>query len=403
MRIYQLILNRGLLIPRLKSTTLQNESLVKEQQVFYILDHLQPTAQGLDNIPACFLRLLAPVISAWVAQLFNLSINTYWIPPNWKTFIISPVPKIAAPLAPSDYRPISVVPILSRILERIVVQRYIYPAMEDPLMAAQIKDQFAFRPTGSTTAAQIALLDHVTTLLRSNAYVLIVSMDFTKAFDSVRHSTLMEKMAALDIPDNIYNWVVNYFKDRDHITSFREAISTYASINASIIQGSGFDPSSYVVVASDLHPLQPVNILLQYADDTYLLVGVRYIQSAAAEFDNISRWAAAKNLRLNQIKKKELIVRRKRTKLPSIPELPFIQGGTQVTSLRVRGTTINSTLSMSDHIDAKLATCSSSIYILRTLKKHLLFPPWSQKLIVAFSLRSRREQTTSSLICCPPE
>src|SRR6218665_667804 len=199
--VQQLILNTH--PSRLKSTTLQNESLVNEQQVSYILDHFRPTAQGLDNIPAWFLRLLAPVISAWVAQLFNLSINTYWIPPNWKTSIIYPVLKIAAPLAPSDYRPISVVPILPRILERIVVQRYIYPAMEDPLMAAQIKDQFAFRPTGSTTAAQIALLDHVITLLRSNAYVLIVSMDFTKAFDSVRHSTLMKKIDALDIPENI--------------------------------------------------------------------------------------------------------------------------------------------------------------------------------------------------------
>jgi len=213
-----------------------------------------------------------------------------------------------------------------------------------------------------------------------------------------------------------------------------------------------------VVVASDLHPLQPVNILLKYADDTYLLVGARYIQSAAAEFDNISRWAAANNLRLNPLKTKELIVRRKRTKLSSIPELPFIQGATRVTSLRVLGTTINSTLSMSDHIDTKLATCASSIYALRTLKKHelqpqqlhvvtrattlnsllyaspawwgfasahdrerlerlvnklrkgnisikiyLLFPPRSQKLIVAFFLRSRRKQTTSSLNCCPPE
>src|SRR6218665_3695336 len=111
MRIYQLILNTH---PPPKSTTLQNESLINEQQVFCILDHLRPTAQGLDNIPAWFLRLLAPVISVWVAQLFNLSINTYWIPPNWKTSIICPVPKIAAPLAPSDYRPISVVPILSR-------------------------------------------------------------------------------------------------------------------------------------------------------------------------------------------------------------------------------------------------------------------------------------------------
>src|SRR6218665_1341157 len=120
----------------------------------------------------------------------------------------------------------------------------------------------------------------------------------------------------------------------------------YVSINASIIQGSGFGPSSDVVQASDLHPLQPVNILLKYADDTYLLVGATYIQSAAAEFDNISRWAAANNLRLNPLKTKELIVRRKRTKLSSIPELPFIQGATRVTSIRVLGTTINSALSM---------------------------------------------------------
>src|SRR6218665_3820492 len=99
--VQQLILNTH--PSRLKSTTLQNESLVNEQQVSYILDHFRPTAQGLDNIPAWFLRLLATVISAWVAQLFNLSINTYWIPPNWKTSIICPVPKIASPLAPSDF------------------------------------------------------------------------------------------------------------------------------------------------------------------------------------------------------------------------------------------------------------------------------------------------------------
>jgi len=105
--------------------------------------------------------------------------------------------------------------------------------------------------------------------------------------------------------------------------------------------------------ASDLHPLQPINNLLKYA---------RHIQSAAAEFDNISRWAAANNFRLNPLKTKELIVHRKRDKLSTIPELPFIQGATRVTSLRVLGTTINSTLSMSDHIDGKLATCASSIY-----------------------------------------
>src|SRR6218665_2374686 len=82
--------------------------------------------------------------------------------------------------------------------------------------------------------------------------------------------------------------------------------------------------SSYVVKESDLHPFQPVKILLKYADSTYLLVCGRYIQSTAAEIENISRCAAANNLRLNPLKTKELIVHRKRAKLSSIPELPFI-------------------------------------------------------------------------------
>src|SRR6218665_3739559 len=116
--------------------------------------------------------------------------------------------------------------------------------------------------------------------------------------------------------------------------------------------------------ASDLHPLQRINNLLKYA---------RHIQSAAAEFDNISHWAAANNFRLNPLKTKEL-KERKRDKLSPIPELPFIQGATRVTSLRVLGTIINSTLSMSDHIDGKLATCASSIYARSTLKKHRAHP-----------------------------
>jgi len=130
------------------------------------------------------------------------------------------------------------------VVERLVVSTYLYPALMKPPMVAEITDQFAFRPTGSTTAALIDLLHQLTLMLEKNDYVLLVSTDFTKAFDSVRHSTLMQKMAVIDLPDNIYNWIANYFEQRGHVTKIHDIISAIAFINASIIQGSVIGPPS---------------------------------------------------------------------------------------------------------------------------------------------------------------
>ena len=98
----------------------------------------------------------------------------------------------------------------------MVVRQYLYPALLSPPPTLQFTDQFAFRPTGSTTAAIIYLLLIVTELLSTNQYVTVISLDFSKAFDTVRHSTLLNKIAKLDIPDNIYNWLVDFFAGHSH-------------------------------------------------------------------------------------------------------------------------------------------------------------------------------------------
>ena len=103
-----------------------------------------------------------------------------------------------------------------RLVERLVVQTYIYPASEDDPMRCNLQDQYAFRPTGSTTAAIIAILQTVSDLLNTNDYVIIISLDFSKAFDTVRHSTLAIKLAQLQVPDNIYNWLAEYLMDKKH-------------------------------------------------------------------------------------------------------------------------------------------------------------------------------------------
>jgi len=156
-----------------------------ESEVFYILDHLQPTATGLDHIPAWFLRLIAPVFSAPITQLFNRSIDTATVPAQWKRASITPIPKVINPTSAVDYRPISITPVLSRILEKRIVRIYIYPALYIPLRCCSpdlpplldFSDQYGFRPTSSTTAALIMLLYTISHMLSSNAYVRVISLD----------------------------------------------------------------------------------------------------------------------------------------------------------------------------------------------------------------------------------
>jgi len=225
--------------------------------MFKLLDNLHHTATGLDGLPAWFLRLGAPVFYKPICQLFNQSLSTSTVPQQWKRACIRPTPKVSAPTRHADFRPISITPVLTRVMEKSVVHRFLYPAFLSPPQTLSFSNQFAFRPTGSPAAAIISLLHTVTSMLLSNPYVIVISLDFSKAFDTVRHSTLLEKLAQLDTPDEVYNWLVDFFSGHAHCTVYRDQTSTLKSINASIIQGSAIGPAAYVVNAGDLHTLTP--------------------------------------------------------------------------------------------------------------------------------------------------
>ena len=230
-----------------------------------------------------------------------------------------------------------------------------------------ISDQFAFRPTGSTTSALVTLLSDVTGLLDSNDFVHIISLDFSKAFDTVRHSSLFSKLANICIPDELYNWLASYFTGRSHATKCYGITSQFHGFNAGIVQGSALGPPAFVVTASDLVAVTPGNKLDKYADDTYLVVPGKNSHTIPAELLQINNWATSNNLKLNISKSKEMIVTKPRYQgnLPSI--LPDIK---RVESLNILGVTVTSTLSMSEHVNSVCNKCNSLYYGLKVLKNH---------------------------------
>jgi len=288
-------------------------------------------------------------------------------PQSMETTVITPVAKVPRPTYPSDYRPISVTPVLLRLLEKLIVSQYIYPLLRQPSTALNFEDQFAFRPSGSTDAAIITLLHAVCSMLTTSDYMHVFAFDFSKAFDTVRHYTLMTKMMSLELPDNIYNWINDFFRDRQHCTWYAGQSSSVAATTASIIQGSGLGPASHIITAVDLHPVTNGNRIVQFADDTNLVVPASNSSSRLLEIDYIQTWAAGNNLMLNCSKSKEIIFIAwgKHAKSVQLP-LPCLHIE-RVSSL---GVIVNDQLRATDHVSNILASCKSLLYALRILRSH---------------------------------
>ena len=115
-----------------------------------------------------FLQLAAPSLSLRLSHLFSLFLQQSIVSTQWKSSIVTPVPRVDPPLTCSDYRPVSITPVLARLMEKSIVKDYLYPTLMLPDYNYLFQDQFAFRPSGSTTAALIYLLHTLTQLLQTH-------------------------------------------------------------------------------------------------------------------------------------------------------------------------------------------------------------------------------------------
>lgn len=145
------------------------------------------------------------------------------------------------------------------------------------------------------------------------------------------------------------------------------------------MQGSGLGPPTFNVNGFDLHPTYQENILVKFADYTYLLVGSARIATIGEELEMIERWASANHLRLNRSKTHEMVI----TRRSCVEKPPPIEGIERVRPT-ILGAVMRDNLRVGDHVDAVLASCRGSIHALRILKSHGL-PEDSLHLVVAVS------------------
>ena len=236
--------------------------------ILKLLKQLNPAkSAGIDNLSGKFLKEGAPVLDSPITDLVNLSISLSLIPDDCKIAKLKPLYKKEAKTKPKNYRPISLLPLLSKIIERII-----HNQTQEFLDKNNIlyKYQSGFRKHHSTDTCLSYLTDKVKIGFEEGLLTGMVLIDLQKAFDPIDHSILLEKMSCLGFAGKTIAWFTSYLTNRSFIVNVGKESSSPVKLSCGVPQGSILGPLLFLLYVNDMP--QAVNSeLLLYADDTCLI------------------------------------------------------------------------------------------------------------------------------------
>ena len=251
--------------PNYQYETELKEIDITEKQVKKILSQLnRDKASGPDNISPKILTSAATTLSYPVTLLFRLSLANGEIPEDWRTATVSPIFKKGSRAEASNYRPVSLTCILCKCMEKIVREKVMNHLLDNNLIT---KEQHGFVPGKSCTTQLLEVLDEWTEILDDGGSIDAVYMDFQKAFDTVPHRRLLEKIKAHGITGKICDWIEAFLRNRRQRVVVGDGISDEASVWSGIPQGSVIGPLLFVLFINDLPACVQTSVKI-FADDT---------------------------------------------------------------------------------------------------------------------------------------
>ncbi len=262
---------------------------------------------GLDLFNVKLLKLAAPYVSQSLAHICNLSLNTSKFPDDWKKAKVTPIFKSGDKSNVSNYRPISVLPIISKIIERNVHnQLYAYLCSKNILSDSQS----GFRSKHSTTTTLLDVQDYILNNMDKGLATGVIFLDLKKAFDTVNHEILIKKLAKYGINGNELNWFKSYLHNRSQAVRVNSSLSDFKTYNTGIPQGSILGPLLFIIFVNCLPDIVTCKTVM-YADDTSLMCKAKNVDDLKVQLESnlkaVAQWFQANKLTLNTDKTKFMV------------------------------------------------------------------------------------------------
>lgn len=352
---------------------------------------VRTNAVGSDNISIHLLNKIMFAILPTLTFIFNASIKQGIFPEQWKSSLVRPLNKIPSPRVCQDFRPISILPVLSKGLERIVHWQIV-----DFLNAHNILNTFqsGFRPNHSTETALLRVTDDIRWAMECKKVTILTLFDFSKAFDCVNHRLLLLKLRAVGFSPGALSWMSSYISDRRQCVRVGDTTSECEPVTCGVPQGSILGPLLFSLYVNDINTQITHCKFHMYADDLqiYKHFKVQDIDQAIGDVNSdifqIVSWTKRHGLKLNPTKTKPIIIchSRLRNTIDTDNIRPITVDGTTLPyydKVKNLGITFNTTLTWTDTV---VETCNKIFAGIHSLKRLQRFLPEHIKLMLVKSL-----------------
>lgn len=279
---------------------------VSEHYVAKLIDNMEcGKSPGSDGIRIADLKFVKSSISPVVAKFINQSLKNHQYHDDLKISLVRPVFKQGLHTEYSNYRPIAILSILNKIVEKVLVNQ-ITGFLERHNILTDV--QHGFRPGKSTDTALSKFTNCVNNNLNQRNMVVALFIDFKKAFDTLDHDGLLQAMSECGIAGPVSQWFRNYLENRVIKVSICNTESRAGRVLYGVPTGSVFGPLGYIMHVNSMPNVVKKCHIYMYADDTCLLYGGKNsneIENALQmDFNNIVKWAHDNGIIINISKTK---------------------------------------------------------------------------------------------------
>ena len=343
---------------------------ISSSEVKCAINSLNNKNSDIHSVPNWIYKYCVNEISPILAILYNTSLKLGHFPEELKIARVTPVPKSIDTSVPNNFRPISILHTVGKLLEKLVHTQLTNYFYENELLS---QTQFGFTKNRNTEDALTLLTENIYRSLNDKQTCILLLLDFSKAFDVVPHNLLLQKLNRLGVSKDSINWFQSYLSGRTQYVKLGDISSSLAPITQGVPQGSILGPLFFNIYTNDFQNCHN-SFHSQYADDTAILIADRNIDTLNTKvnnvLENIVTWVEANRLSLNLQKTQYLVM----TNIKSPINLNVMAKGTTINrtaSAKLLGVIFDEKLSFKNHINSLISKLAYATYAFLKIRNYI--------------------------------